>query len=149
MFKIRRIKALEDNTPSRNLANEFINEQGSCATLILVNCMTIAVNLDCDVLQEIELNKFYELRTKIKFQTSIEKSNNYCFALCLAKTIFIRTSECDYFSCLTQQFGHYLDMLKNREMKILLNCCHLFQTYQQTFHSVQMLVFYYYLNHRP
>ena len=33
MFKIRRIKALQDNTPSRNLANEFINEQGSCATL--------------------------------------------------------------------------------------------------------------------
>ena len=33
MFKIRRIKALQDNTPSRNLANEFINEQGSFATL--------------------------------------------------------------------------------------------------------------------
>ena len=29
MFKIPKIKALQDNTPSRNLANEFINEQGS------------------------------------------------------------------------------------------------------------------------
>ena len=33
MFKIRSIKALQGNTPSRNLAIEFINEQGSCATL--------------------------------------------------------------------------------------------------------------------
>ena len=33
MFKIRRIKALQDNSPSRNLSNEFINKQGSCATL--------------------------------------------------------------------------------------------------------------------
>ena len=33
MFKTRIIKALQDDTPSRNLANEFINEQGSCATL--------------------------------------------------------------------------------------------------------------------
>ena len=33
MFKIRRIKALQDNTPSGNLANEVINEQGSCATV--------------------------------------------------------------------------------------------------------------------
>ena len=35
MFKIRRIKALQDNTSSRNLANEFINKQGPCATLIV------------------------------------------------------------------------------------------------------------------
>ena len=33
MLKIRRIKALQDNTHSRNMADEFINEQGSCATL--------------------------------------------------------------------------------------------------------------------
>ncbi len=33
MFKIQRIKALQDSTSARNLANEFINEKGSCATL--------------------------------------------------------------------------------------------------------------------
>ena len=33
MFKIRRIKTLQNSTPLRNLSNEFINEQGSCATL--------------------------------------------------------------------------------------------------------------------
>ena len=27
MFKIQRITALQDSTPSRNLPNEFINEQ--------------------------------------------------------------------------------------------------------------------------
>lgn len=36
MFKIWRIKTLQDSTPSRKLANEFINEQGSCATLSLI-----------------------------------------------------------------------------------------------------------------
>ena len=38
MFKIRKIKALQHNTASRNLANEFINEQGSCATLTVAKC---------------------------------------------------------------------------------------------------------------
>ncbi len=33
MFKMHRNKALQDSTSSRNLANEFINEQGSCTTL--------------------------------------------------------------------------------------------------------------------
>ena len=33
MFKIQRITALQENTPSRNVANEFINEQESCETL--------------------------------------------------------------------------------------------------------------------
>ena len=41
MFKIRRIKALQDNTHSRNLANEFINEPGSCATLRGDDCKKI------------------------------------------------------------------------------------------------------------
>ena len=30
--KIRGIKVLPDDTPTRNLANEFVNEQGSSAT---------------------------------------------------------------------------------------------------------------------
>ena len=39
MFKIQRIKALQDDTPSpRNLANEFINVQWSCATLMYLLC---------------------------------------------------------------------------------------------------------------
>ena len=32
MFSIQRMKALQDNTPSRNLTSEFINAQGSFPT---------------------------------------------------------------------------------------------------------------------
>ena len=34
MFRNQRITALQDNPPSRNFADEFVNEQGSGATLI-------------------------------------------------------------------------------------------------------------------
>ena len=44
MFKIQRITAIQDNTPSRNFANEFINEQGSCATLEAAYKMEILQN---------------------------------------------------------------------------------------------------------
>ena len=44
MYKFQRIAAIQDNTPSRNFANEFINEQGSCATLEAACKMEIVEN---------------------------------------------------------------------------------------------------------
>ena len=44
MFTIQRIAALQDSS-SRNFANEFTNEQGSCATLKLGTCVHVQLGL--------------------------------------------------------------------------------------------------------